>query len=119
MLAPSEKKAGLLLKAKGQQEQKGPSLDQFTTAVSPDSYKIFNLCGAKPYINECNAKTCHSLSNLRWRLQVHHPTLCCAGRCLCYDRGMGEWQDKKPFMVLSLLCKYMLQRLTDFPVKST
>lgn len=29
---------------------------QFTTAVIPDSCKIFNLCGAKHYISECNAQ---------------------------------------------------------------
>lgn len=33
MLLPSEKKAGLLLKAKGRQEKKGPSLDQFPVVI--------------------------------------------------------------------------------------
>lgn len=33
MLAPSEKKAGLLLKAEGRHEQKGPSLEQFSVVI--------------------------------------------------------------------------------------
>lgn len=28
---------------------------------------------------------------------------------MLYDREVEEWQDEKPFMFLSLLCKYMLQ----------
>lgn len=33
MLAPSERKAGLLLEAKGQQEKKGPPLDEFPVVI--------------------------------------------------------------------------------------
>lgn len=73
MFSPSEKKAGLLLKVKGQQKKKGPSLDQFPVVIvivlltlwvkgqnwfcafhhssDPRFIQNFDFCGAKYNIN--------------------------------------------------------------------
>lgn len=83
---------------------------QFTTAVIPDSYKIFILYGAKHYINECNSQDLPSpLRSQPEASSSPSSSLPCREVCVCYNWEMGEWQDKKPVMFLSFLCKYMLQ----------